>query len=212
MARPTYWAPRQDASQWLYEIRDLDAADGLRRVLGRHEAYVGLLRRFAHGHADTFDQIRAALADGRRADAERGAHTLRGVAGSIGARRLQHEAGELEAALRRGLVAELETLIGPAEKSLDDLVSALLSKLPPAAQVTMQPAVLDRDALHAAVEHLEALLSQHAMEAIDAFDATAPILTTAFGPRADAIGRLVKDYCFEDALAALRLAAAGSPP
>ena len=117
----------------------------------------------------------------------------------------------MEAALHRGAIAELETLIRPAETSLAELVSALLAGLPPEARVTGQPAALDRDALGAAVEQLDALLSQDAMEAIDAFQATAPMLATAFGPRADAIGKLIRDYCFEDALAALRAAAAGSP-
>jgi hypothetical protein len=48
------------------------------------------------------------------------------------------------------------------------------------------------------------------MEAIDAFEAAAPMLSTAFGPRADAIKELVRDYCFEDALVALREAARGA--
>jgi two-component system sensor histidine kinase/response regulator len=213
-AAPVMAAPQadtqSDANQWLYHIPSLDVADGLRRVLGRHEAYVGLLRRFAHTQADAFEQIRAALADGRRADAERGAHTLTGVAGSIGARHLQREAGEVEAALRRGLVAELDALIRPAEQSLDDLVSALLAGLPPEAPLLVRPTAVDRDALRAAVERLEALLSEGAMESIDAFEAAAPMLATAFGPRADAIKGLVRDYCFEDALTALREAARGS--
>jgi two-component system sensor histidine kinase/response regulator len=69
-------------------VPGLDADDGLRRVLGKREAYVGLLRTFASGQAGAPEAIRAALAEGRRADAERAAHTLKGVAGSIGARQL----------------------------------------------------------------------------------------------------------------------------
>ena len=155
--------------------------------------------------------IRAALADGRHADAERAAHTLKSVAGTIGARQFQLEAGELEAALRRGLTAGLDTLIQPAEQSLHDLVSALLAGLPPDARLSSSdPTVVDRDALRAAVERLGALLSEGAMELIDAFEAAAPMLAAAFGSRADAIKGLVSDYCFEDALAALREAARGS--
>jgi len=202
---------RSDADQWLDHIPSLDVADGLRRVRGRHEVYVGLLRRFAHTQADAFEQIRGAVADGRRADAERGAHTLKGVAGSIGARQLQREAGEVEAALRRGETAELDTLIQPAEQSLDDLVLALLAGLPPEAQpVDVGPSAVDPEALRAAVERLEALLLEGAMESIDAFEVAAPMLATAFGPRADAIKGLIRDYCFDDALAALREAARGS--
>jgi two-component system sensor histidine kinase/response regulator len=198
--------------QWLYQIPDLDAADGLRRVLGRREAYIGLLRRFALGHAQTFTEIRAALAEGRRSDAERAAHTLKGVAGSIGARQLQREAGEVEAALRRdATLMELEALLGPGKRTLEALVAALLEALPGEADVTPPPTTADPDALHAAVERLTELLSQGAMEAIDAFDASAPLLTSAFGERASRIGKLVKDYCFEDALAALREAAGSIP-
>ena len=202
-------APAGD-HQWLYEIPTLDAADGLRRVLGRREAYVDLLRRFALSQAQTFAEIRAALADGRHADAERAAHTLKGVAGTIGARQLHREAGAVEAALRSHVTpAELASAIAPAEQTLDALVSGVLARLPPEAAVT--PVTADADALHAAVERLEELLSQDAVEAIDVFDQAAPLLTTAFGERASRIGQLVRVYSFEDALAALREAALRSP-
>jgi two-component system, sensor histidine kinase and response regulator len=203
--------PAPDATQWFHQIPALDAADGLRRVLGRREAYVRLLRRFAHSQAQVFPEIRTALAEGRRADAERAAHTLRGVAGSIGARQLQREAGEVEAALRNGgVLMELERLLGPAERTLDDLVAALHAAMPPEADDTTAPATADRDAVHRAVQRLEELLSQDAMEAIDAYDAAAPMLTTAFGEDARRIGKLVRDYCFEDALVALRKAMTAS--
>jgi two-component system sensor histidine kinase/response regulator len=198
-------------SQWLYEIPDLDVADGLRRLLGRREAYVGLLRRFAGSQAHAFAEIRAALADGRRADAERAAHTLKGVAGSIGARQLHRKTAEVDAALRRDATSiELDALMGPAEQSLQALVAALVAALPREADLTPPPTA-DPDALHAAVDRLEALLCQDAMEAVDVFDASAPLLTSAFGERAGHIGKLVKDYYFEDALRALREAAGRSP-
>ena len=64
-------------------------------------------------------------------------------------------------------------------------------------------------ALRDAVQRLEELLAQDALEAIDVFEAAAPMLKTAFGERADQIGQLVKDYRFEDALVALRASASG---
>jgi two-component system, sensor histidine kinase and response regulator len=186
-------------------IPGLDAADGLRRVLGRREAYVGLLRRFAIGHADAAREIRAALADGRAAEAERAAHTLKGVAGSIGARQLQREAGEVEAALRRGAnPVDVEQLIDPVEQTLDDLVTTLLRTLPPESQIAPVAASVEPDALAAAVVRLEQLLSSGQVEAIDAFEEAGPIFAAAFGQRAAQIGKLVRDYCFEDALAELR--------
>jgi two-component system sensor histidine kinase/response regulator len=186
-------------------IPGLDAGDGLRRVLGRREAYVGLLRRFAIGHADATREIRAALADGRVAEAERAAHTLKSVAGSIGARQLQREAGEVEAALRRGATAvDVEPLIDPLERTLNDLITALVCTLPSERQITPVAASVKPDALAAAVAQLEQLLSSGAGEAVDAFEEVGPILAAAFGQRATEIGKLIRDFCFEDALAELR--------
>ena len=189
----------------LAQIRGLDVADGLRRVLGRHDAYVGLLRRFANGHANAIREIRTALAEGRHADAERVAHTLKGVAGTIGARQLQREAGEVEAALRRrAAAADVEPLMDPAARTLDDLIAALLGVLPPEAEVTLASVLIDPNALAAVVGQLEELLSNDSPEAVDAFERERPILTAAFGERAAEIGTLIRRYRFEDALRALR--------
>ena len=183
-------------------------------MMGRQEAYVGLLRRFVRTQAEVFSEIRTAIADGRRADAERAAHTLKGAAGTIGARELQRLAGDVEAGLHKGSALEdLEPLLRPAELALANLVSSLVAAFPPEADATASTAptvTAGHEALLAAVRRLEELLAEDALEAIDAFDAAAPILVAAFGERGVRIGQLVKDYCFEDALAALRDAASGS--
>ena len=198
-------APAGVTDHALHHIPGLDAVDGLRRVLGRREAYVALLRRFANGHAHVTRDIRAALAEGRWADAERAAHTLKGVAGTIGARTLQGEAGEIEAALRRGATPEIVApLIEPAERTLGDLVTALLCALPADTQPAPPGASADEEALSAAVARLDDLLAHESVEAIDAFEAAKPILVAALGERASHIGTLVRGYRFEDALAALR--------
>jgi two-component system sensor histidine kinase/response regulator len=186
------------------QIPGLDAADGLRRILGRREAYVGLLRRFARTQAQTVEQIRVALAEGRRPDAERAAHTLKGIAGSIGAHQLQRETGDVESALRgAAALTELETVLGPAERTLAALVSALQAALPSEAEPAPPPAA-DPGAVLVAVQRLMDLLAHSAMEAVDVFEASAPALTSAFGERITDVGTLVRDYCFEEALAALQ--------
>jgi two-component system, sensor histidine kinase and response regulator len=197
--------PLPEAGPPLDLIPGLDTADGLRRVLGRREAYVGILRRFAEGQADIARDIRAALAEGRRADAERGAHTLKGVAGTIGARELQRQAAELEAALRQSATPEdVEPLLETAGGMLDDLISALLRTLPLDPKQTAAVPSVDAKVLATAVSGLDHLLSCDAAEAIDAFEAARPILAAAFGERAAQIGQLVRRYQFEEALAALR--------
>ena len=186
-------------------IAGLDTADGMRRVLGRRDAYVGLLRRFVVGQAGVTRDIRTALADGRHDDAERGAHTLKGVAGTIGAGQLQREAADVEAALRHGAMPQaVAPLLDRAERSLDDLITALLHALPAESPVAPAVTSVDAKALAAAVAGLDELLSSDAAEAIDAFEAAKPLFAAAFGDRSAQIERLVRDYRFEDALTALR--------
>ena len=199
--------PAANDDDWLHAIADLDAADGLRRVLGNRTAYVALLRRFASSQAGAATDIRTALSDGRTADAQRGAHTLKGVAGSIGARELQREAGELEAALRRGDPgARVAPLLDRTAHVLERLLAAIAGSLPPEATVARPLATIDPQALDDAVQRLDRLLSQDAVEALDVFVVSQPLLAAAYGERTGEIGRLLKGYRFEDALAVLRAA------
>jgi two-component system sensor histidine kinase/response regulator len=81
-------------------VDGLDSTDGLRRVRGNKTLYAKLLGQFANGQAGTVGQIRAALASGDVDGAMRLAHTLKGVAGNIGAGGVQNAAAAVETLLR----------------------------------------------------------------------------------------------------------------
>jgi two-component system sensor histidine kinase/response regulator len=102
-------------------IDGLDTADGLRRVAGNNSLYVKLLRQFASQQADVVGDIRAALAANDAETATRKAHTLKGVAGNLGARRLQDAAAVVEKLLRDG----------PADDAIPAALSQLTSVLDP---------------------------------------------------------------------------------
>ena len=138
----------------------------------------------------------------------KGTTASKGVAGTSGARELQRQAAEVEAALRQSASpADVEPLLETAGAMLDDLISALLRTLPPDPKQTAAVPSVDARVLATAVSGLDHLLSCDSAEAIDAFEAAAPILAAAFGERAGQIGQLVRGYQFEEALAALREAA-----
>ncbi|HXY38885.1 MAG TPA: response regulator, partial [Vicinamibacteria bacterium] len=192
----------------LASVPGLDSADGLRRVLGKREAYLGLLRTFAHGQAGAPAVIRAALADGRTTDALRAAHTLKGVAGSIGAHQVQAEAAALEAALRREAPAsELLPLVESTATTLQAFLAAVTTVIPPEVEPPATDGPVDPAALKAAVSRIEKLLEQDDVEAVAAVEEAAPLLA-AFGEQAGALRSLVKAYRFEDARALLREASA----
>jgi two-component system sensor histidine kinase/response regulator len=81
-------------------IPGLDLESGLRRVLGKKKSYINLLRKYVSGQKDTIVQIINMLSEGDWYSAQRLAHTLKGVSGSIGAIDIQEKAADLEVAIR----------------------------------------------------------------------------------------------------------------
>ena len=80
----------------------IDTVAGLKRVRGKLPLYKELLERFAEGQTGTDAEIRVALEADERTTAERLAHTVKGLAATIGADKLSGLAAALEAAMHRG--------------------------------------------------------------------------------------------------------------
>lgn len=115
-----------------WAIEGLDVQSGLKRVLGKPHSYLRLLRTFITNQGAAATEIKKSLAAGDPATAERTAHTLKGVAATIGATVLQAAAANLERAIRERLEpAEVERQVAVVERLLQDLCSALAAKLPP---------------------------------------------------------------------------------
>ena len=85
-----------DAPDELPVCAGLDTQDGLTRLAGNRKLYLKLLRQFTEQQGTVPAQIGAALAQGDPNLAERLAHTLKGVAGNLGAKPVQTAADELE--------------------------------------------------------------------------------------------------------------------
>ena len=151
--------------------------------------------------------VRTALSDGRTADAERGAHTLKGVAGRSSAPELQREAGELEAALRHG---DPRTLAPDArENRVHPGASACGHRRFTAARSnrggTGWPRSIGRRSTTPSRPRLEWLLSQDAVGRSICSPRRSRLSLRAYGERTGEIDGLLKGYRF-DALAVLRAA------
>jgi len=111
-------------------IEGLDVENGLRRVLGKRALYLSMLQKFVAGQRDTIAQLRQAVARGEAGNAERIAHTTKGVAGNIGAAGVQAAAAEVEKSLREQRSdAEVNAHIDALAPPLDALVAALVAAL-----------------------------------------------------------------------------------
>ena len=182
-------------------ITHLDSADGLARVAGNRPLYQKLLRQFSEQASTVTDQVTTALDQGYVALAERVAHTLKGVAGNIGAKPVQAAAGKLEKLLR-------EQATGPAVKAAINEVGAVLSPLLeelqrhlPTEAETNPPsptaAVIDPAVSRAAAVELAALLDQFDPAAVDFIDARQADLRPLFPAEAwSQFTTQVQNYAF----------------
>ena len=106
-------------------VEGLDTEDGLRRVGGNRKLYREILVKFIRDFRDSKEEIGKLVAEGDVETAERLAHTVKGVAGSIGAGELQTAATELDDELKAEDTGMAEKLLSPFGEKLDALVSAL---------------------------------------------------------------------------------------
>ena len=113
-------------ARWPLLVAGLDTELGLRRAMGVKSLYVSMLTRFREGRRGTPAMIRAALEAGDLKAAELLIHSLRGVAGQIGATRVPLDAGTLEQAIHEAQPREvIEALLIPLQDSLGEVIDAL---------------------------------------------------------------------------------------
>jgi HPt (histidine-containing phosphotransfer) domain-containing protein len=154
------------------------------------------------------EQIAAAVAKGETSVAERLAHTLKGVAGSIGAKAVQAEAATLEKMIREGAADDdVETARQRVAAVLDPLVAALRSGLQaPAADVaapaTLEP--IDPAKIRVATGQLMNLLSDFDAGCGDFVEANRALLQAVLPePQWSEFEKLIQGYALGEACALL---------
>jgi two-component system, sensor histidine kinase and response regulator len=198
-------ASAPESSKDLSVIGGLDTKDGLARLGGNRKLYGKLLRQFAEQQGPAVGQISAALAAGDAALAERIAHTLKGVAGNLGAKAVQAAAGALEKLIRaKAAQAEVEAANQQVAATLDPLVAQLKAALgasaPDSSTPTERPAPVDPTQSREAARRLVILLSECDPAAADFVEANRAALHHLFGKAAwPHFEKLVQGYGFAEA-------------
>ncbi|MBF0158705.1 MAG: response regulator [Magnetococcales bacterium] len=165
-------APAQSDQESVPVIPGLDTQGGLRRMAGNVSGYRALLTKFRTNQGQADQAIRAALVDNDQNRAAILAHTLKGVAATVGAEALQAEAYVLEQGIKTGWAdqAGLLGLLAGVSAQLQQVCQAIDRALP----TTTMPAVPDRDESQAEMEdksaERSALLRQMARQ-LAIFDA-----------------------------------------
>ena len=107
------------------ELPYIDTNLGLSRVAGNKTLYLSLLEKFQENFVDTAKEITEASKSGELDLAQRLAHTVKGVAGSIGAQTLADSSAVLERAFIERTAQDYEPWIAPFSRCLDDVLTTL---------------------------------------------------------------------------------------
>jgi CheY-like chemotaxis protein len=142
-------------------ISGLDVEDGLFRVGGNQKLYLRLLRQFEEQQGDSGEQIASALAKGDLDTASRLAHTLKGVAGNVGAKTVHIAAAHLEKLIRDQAAPEdLKQAREQVAVALDELIAQMRVTLAPEIPAQAPATATDPAQSREAAAQLNSLLGQ----------------------------------------------------
>ena len=185
----------------LADVAGLDARLGLGQVLGREALYRDVLTRFVASQRDQAAAIAQAMKTGQRDQAQRLAHTLKGLAAQIGALPLSEQAGQLEAALRAGTPDPAALLAGIGHE-LPRLSDAIAARLPPAPALQAAPR-FDPAQWQALRVRLLELLRQDDTACVALLEGQPALARAALGPDFREFANAVSGFDFATALALL---------
>jgi two-component system sensor histidine kinase/response regulator len=185
----------------LWGIAGLDLAAGLRQALGRDGLYHNMLQKFVTGQADTPERLASALGAGDWVEAERVAHTLKGVAAQIGAKELHWLAERLEHAIHK---REPETRLAELQSTIADplkgLIKAITTRLPLSTPTSQATPLVDPEQVTQLIDQLLELLDHDDFASEKLLDENETVLKAALGDRFPRIAEAIHRYDFATAL------------
>jgi PAS domain S-box-containing protein len=210
LSLPSTSLVRTDPIEALSRIEDLDTVSGLRRVAGNKELYVRLLRQFVGQHTRTPKLLSEQFTRSDLEVIERNVHSLRGVAGNLGAQAVERAARSLEQAIHdRPEPSRLNALALTLSKTLAELLAQLTAVLGMSAAHLARP---DRPLNPARARAVVAQMLQQLwvcdISAVETLESNRSTLSLLFANGGfERFERNVRAYAFGEAHASLKLVA-----
>jgi HPt (histidine-containing phosphotransfer) domain-containing protein len=183
-------------------LKGIDIEEGLRHVGGNRQLYRKLLVDFFQDHGNDVQAIHQALDQDDLETAQRIAHTIKGVSGSIGAGDLHREAASLDTAFKEerkdrypGLLNRLEDTLGPVMQGLEGLSPGAKEE-----RVAAKDGPADIESILPLLEQLETRLEEMDPEAEDKVaDLKVQIGSGAHRKLVNTLSKQVGEFEFEEA-------------
>lgn len=109
----------------LPDLPGIKVAESVRRIGGNIALYYALIEKFKENQKNVVQKIHDAITANDLKTAERLAHTLRGIAGSLGAESLQSLAQLLEKNFNQGELLETETQLLKVDHEIETLIAKI---------------------------------------------------------------------------------------
>jgi PAS domain S-box-containing protein len=194
------------------QLPGIDIAEGLARTMGDEAFYRSLLIRFRDSQSNFGENFRAARTNADATERERLAHTLKGAAGTIGARNLSGAAGELEQASVEGVsAAEIEAILDKVDSELGRVITGLevLGSMKKNVSGSLgEASTYDPEQVRALTEQLEGLLAYGDSRAGKLLEQNAGLFGAVYPDHYAGIDDAIQSFDFENALALLKSAIA----
>jgi two-component system, sensor histidine kinase and response regulator len=207
----TFQAHDPERAPALVDLPGIDAASGIKRVAGNEKLYRKLLRECRSDFGEAGARLRGLVEAGSTAEALGLAHTVKGVAGNIGANGVHAAAAAVEGALRRDEVGDLAPLLAAFEATLAEVVTGLEKFDAPTVTLprTGDPAVaVDRALVADVLRELAGLLREDNLAAEACFDRLTGALDSSHASEMDQIREAIDNLEYADALGSLASLAA----
>ena len=184
--------------QQLAAIPGLDLTVGLRSVMGKTDRLARLLRSFAADHAEDPQKILEQLAHGHQDEARRTAHSLKGIAATLGFPALRDAARAVEEDLKTVPAADgLLQSVAQLDQELGRVIHGL--RMMPD-QTSEAAAATDPVALGDGLRQLRRFLASDDLRARSCFDGLRRGLEARYGEKAQQLGSLLENFALDEAL------------
>jgi CheY-like chemotaxis protein len=190
------------------QILDIDLA--LHQLMGKRYLLENVMRSFRQDHYNAPEVLKQLLDSDQLATAHRRVHSIKGIAGTIGAKILQKTAQELETAIKNKMLTRFDQLLESFRKNIHPVMERIDQILPSNVLPENEDPLISNkisaqlDALEKNMSHLYALLVECDSEANDACDQCLPALeyltlNTKDRSLLDQLKNCLKNYSFDDA-------------
>jgi two-component system, sensor histidine kinase and response regulator len=200
-------APKPIESQdEITNVEGLDTKDGLTRVGGNQKLYLKLLQQFVDQQASAPQLIAEALASKDFSTAERHAHTVKGVAGNLGAREIQQVAGTLEKLISSKAATNVQDdALHKLESVLSSFIGRLKTALPKQESPKVAVSKVDAAELKSLLQEMMTNLNNFDPAAGELFDAKRDVFRAILPQNAfDTFEKQISNFAFSDAMVVLQ--------